>query len=114
MAEGRDRLAASRPHPRRSRLASAAVSSSWGGSTPLVKAHVPSPAAAIVRLPEVVEALQRDLERIRDAQGAKVLRVSQGELEAMFFGAGGGVVRVPDGPGDGSSRARPTIPSETP
>lgn len=63
-------------------------------------AHVPSPASAIVRLPEVVDALQRDLERIRDAQGAKVLRVSQGELEAMFFGAGGGAVRAPDGPGD--------------
>lgn len=58
--------------------------------------HVPSPAAAIVRVPEVVHALQRDLERIRDGQAAKVLRVSQGELEAMFFGAGGGEVRVPE------------------
>ena len=52
------------------------ASFSWGGSTLPAGAHVPSPAAAIVRLPEVVQALQRDLERIRDAQGAKVLRES--------------------------------------
>lgn len=88
--------------------ASPALAAGLGGGELLVGrlypagegAHVPSPAAAIVRLPEVVDALQRDLERIRDAQGAKVLRVSQGELEAMFFGAGGGVVRVPESAGD--------------
>ncbi|MEE2941472.1 MAG: hypothetical protein VX460_13880 [Planctomycetota bacterium] len=88
--------------------ASVALAAELGGGELLVGrlypagegVHVPSPAAAIVRLPEVVEALQRDLERIRDGQAAKVLRVSQGELEAMFFGAGGGEVRVPDGPED--------------
>lgn len=85
--------------------ASSALAAELGGGELLVGrlypagegVHAPSPAAAIVRLPELVEALQRDLERIREGQGAKVLRVSQGELEAMFFGAGGGEVRVPDG-----------------
>ena len=85
--------------------ASTALAAELGGGELLVGrlypagegAHVPSPAAAIVKLPVVVQALQRDLERIRDGQAAKVLRVSQGELEAMFFGAGGGEVRVPDG-----------------
>ncbi|MEL6713955.1 MAG: hypothetical protein AAFP86_09285, partial [Planctomycetota bacterium] len=50
--------------------------------------HVASPAAAVVRGGGVAEALQRDLEEIRAASAGKVLRVSQGELEAMFFGAG--------------------------
>ncbi len=68
--------------------------------------HVASPAAAIVRGPEVVSALQRDLERIRDASTGKVLRVSQGELEAMFFGAGGSEVRA-----GGSSLASQQKPS---
>lgn len=73
--------------------------------------HVASPAAAIVRGAQVVSALQRDLERIRDAATAKVLRVSQGELEAMFFGAGGSEVRA--GASD-PSLAHPATASEDP
>lgn len=69
--------------------------------------HVASPAAAIVRGPQVVSALQRDLERIRDAATSKVLRVSQGELEAMFFGAGGSEVRA-GAPDPGHAQAAPS------
>lgn len=71
--------------------------------------HVPSPSAAVVRVPAVIDALQRDLARIREAQTAKVLRISQGELEAMFFGAGGGEVKV--APADSGSAASQGAPA---
>lgn len=54
--------------------------------------HLASPAAALVDGGLVSEAIRRDLERIRNQSAAKVLRVSQGELEVMFFGAGGSTV----------------------
>ncbi len=50
--------------------------------------HLASPAAAILAAKHVTKALQRDLDRIRENGSAKIVRVSQGELEAMFFGAG--------------------------
>ena len=54
--------------------------------------HLASPAAALVDGGLVSEAIRRDLERIRNQSASKVLRVSQGELEVMFFGAGGATV----------------------
>lgn len=50
--------------------------------------NVASPAVAIVRGANIAGALEADLERMRAEGAAKVMRVSQGELEAMFFGAG--------------------------
>lgn len=50
--------------------------------------HLASPAAAILASLHVTKALQRDLDQIRESGSAKIVRVSQGELEAMFFGAG--------------------------
>lgn len=50
--------------------------------------HLASPAAAVVRGPEVVAAIARDIEEVRARSAGKVLRISQGELEAMFFGGG--------------------------
>jgi len=55
-----------------------------------------SPAVAIVRGANVAGALEADLDRMRQEGAAKVMRVSQGELEAMFFGAGTGVA-ISDG-----------------
>ena len=50
--------------------------------------HLASPAAAILASQHVTKALQRDLDSIRENGSAKIVRVSQGELEVMFFGAG--------------------------
>jgi hypothetical protein len=50
--------------------------------------HLASPAAAVLASIHVSKALQRDLDSIRENGAAKIVRVSQGELEAMFFGAG--------------------------
>ncbi|MEM6570964.1 MAG: hypothetical protein AAF957_21310 [Planctomycetota bacterium] len=49
-----------------------------------------SPAVAIVRGANIAGALEADLNRMRSEGAANVIRVSQGELEAMFFGAGTG------------------------
>ncbi|MEZ6017489.1 MAG: hypothetical protein R3F49_20410 [Planctomycetota bacterium] len=64
--------------------------------------HVASPAAAVFRGEGLVAAYQRDLTRLRQGPGAKVLRLAQAELERMFFGPvsyGGGAAptsAVPD------------------
>ncbi|MFT5732592.1 MAG: hypothetical protein ACJAZN_000195 [Planctomycetota bacterium] len=50
--------------------------------------HLASPAAAILASKSVTKALQRDLNTIRDNGPNKIVRVSQGDLEVMFFGAG--------------------------
>ncbi len=50
--------------------------------------HLASPAAAILASSNVSKALQNDLNLIREGGSSKIVRVSQGELEAMFFGAG--------------------------
>ncbi|QDV07352.1 hypothetical protein Poly30_28760 [Planctomycetes bacterium Poly30] len=50
--------------------------------------HLASPAAAILASKDVTKALRRDLDQIRETGANKIVRVSQGELEAMFFGAG--------------------------
>lgn len=68
--------------------------------------HAASPSAAIVRGGEVARAVQRDIDEIRANSGGKVLRVSQGELEAMFFGAGDRRIEAP--PAD-----QPAAPGET-
>jgi len=52
-----------------------------------------SSAARILRGPELVAALEADLERTRIARGgSRVLHISQLELEAMFFDPDGGFV----------------------
>ncbi len=73
-----------------------------------------SPAVAIVRGANVAGALEADLDRMRQEGAAKVMRVSQGELEAMFFGAGTGT-SISDGsvPSGGSEAAQPEGPEET-
>ena len=64
--------------------------------------HVPSPTVAVVRGEEVRLALIQDLERIRQTGGVNVLRISQLELEAMFFAEQG----APAG-GSGANSADP-------
>ncbi len=49
--------------------------------------HCASPAAAVFRGPGLLQALERDLERLRTGPGATILRLGQAELERMFFGA---------------------------
>lgn len=50
--------------------------------------HLASPAVGLFRDPRLAEAVERDLERTRSGAGAKVLRLSQLELERLFWGAG--------------------------
>jgi len=50
--------------------------------------HFASSAAAIFRSPQLAEALEQDLERIRSKTPGKVLRLSQQGLEQMFWGSG--------------------------
>ncbi|MCP3920256.1 MAG: hypothetical protein GY711_32420 [bacterium] len=46
-----------------------------------------SPAAGVFRNPELLAALRRDLAEARTRHTAKVLHVSQDQIEVMFFGA---------------------------
>ncbi len=50
--------------------------------------YLASPAAGVFRNAELLGALRRDLAETRAAHTAKVLHVSQLEIETMFFGAG--------------------------
>lgn len=73
-----------------------------------------SPAVAIVRGANVAGALEADLDRMRREGAAKVMRVSQGELEAMFFGAGTGTsLLARSDPGGGSGAAQSEVVEKT-
>ncbi|MDP6540273.1 MAG: hypothetical protein QF410_12100 [Planctomycetota bacterium] len=59
--------------------------------------HRPSPAARTLRSPQLLTALRRDLSRLREENDQAVLRISQAELESMFFGPGPGPGGGPGG-----------------
>jgi len=51
--------------------------------------HCATPALALVRSPAILEALERDLDRLREGRAHALLRLSQLELERMFWTDGG-------------------------
>jgi hypothetical protein len=48
--------------------------------------HLLSPAAGYIRDPELSSAIEQDIERLREQRLGKVLRISQVEIERLFFG----------------------------
>jgi hypothetical protein len=66
--------------------------------------HV-SPGAGVFRDPRIVAAIERDLERLRESRSHAVMRLSQLELEGMFFGgfAPGATVPEPSAPAEGAN-----------
>lgn len=52
-------------------------------------AHWATPAITLVRSPKVLEALERDLDRLRENRRHAVVRLGQLELERMFWTPGG-------------------------
>jgi hypothetical protein len=56
--------------------------------------HHLSPAAGIFRDPRLLAAIERDLEALRASRSRKIMRLSQFELESMFFGGGGSLAEA--------------------
>ncbi len=67
--------------------------------------HLASPAAAVLDGATVAGPLQRDLERIRGNGARAVVRVSQAELEAMFFTGAKSTDVVEEAPADPHAEA---------
>ncbi len=68
--------------------------------------HCATPALELVRSPAVLEALERDLDQLREGRTHALLRLSQLELERMFW-TGGGAAHA-------SAAAHATLPEEAP
>ena len=57
--------------------------------------HMLSPAAGFVRDPKLAQAVEHDLDRMREERVGRVLRISQLEIERLFFGAGASATEAP-------------------